>query len=277
MADNIYFQGFICNKKKKAREVIDALISDILINNYINLLPTNDNEDYGNNISILNNYKGVYFKTDIFNDLDVMNIYRNINFFNDKYKRKNIYTYHFFYTEENSEIYSYIELYKYISNIENTIRLLISLVYCLCPNLPYVRNKDTFIIANDISNYYNTFLQLEIKKIDVNSIFASNELYKINELKPKIDKGISNINTQINNTYKEYDNNIHEIFKFIRKISYDKVYLKNIRGSIAHNKMTFGYKNYRTIDYEQDLPFIKKIYKEINDFFINQLKIFKCN
>ena len=82
-----------------------------------------------------------------------------MQFEDNKKVRKNIYIFHFFYEDniENEDKLNQLTLYKYISNIENMIRLLIAFSYCISPNLPYPK-RDNTIFADDINKYYKKLI-----------------------------------------------------------------------------------------------------------------------
>lgn len=243
LTDNTYLQGLILNNNEYSNLEEAKNYIDTMLGYYIE--PPDDKGEYSDNIIFLKDYSGIFFKTRIINGEELTDTYSKIQFSygeNNNKLRKNIYVYHFFedYNDDNEDDFNQLILYKYISNVENIIRLLIAFSYCISPNLPYPK-KSNIIYANDIDKYYKQFLDFKDKQLKFNNFV-------------KIDK----------------------IIEKIKKFS-DEKYFHEIRGAIAHNKIYTKYgENFKSVDildYKNHIKEYKIKYSEFNDLLEDLKKI----
>lgn len=269
LTDNTYLQGLILNNEYD-NNIGEA--NDYIYNMLGNCIDQLENGEYSkDNIVFLQDYRNIFFKTEIINGQEMIDRYSKLQFkeYNKKV-RENIYIFHFFYEDNlNEDKLNQLTLYKYISNIENMIRLLIAFSYYISPNLPYPKKNNT-VFDDDINKYYKKFL-FKDEILDFNKFIQANK----NEIdKIKRNKLISNWLDGIFDEYVKIENIKEKVTKFK-----DKKYLHYIRGAIAHNKIFKTYENNLNIedilDYEKDIKDCKIKYSELNNLLEYLLKEYK--
>lgn len=255
MNSNIYFRGFVFNDKfnktnitkEKTYEYIDAVFN----------FDTITSEKIIKNIKFIDSYNNFYFITELIEDNALNTIYSSIIFDNTGKIRKNIFIYHFFKIEE--KYCDYIKFYQYISNIENMERLIIAFIYYLIKNIElYKIETSDIIIARDINTYTTFFLDIDKEQINLEKLI---NWYRKNEK-----NSMKCLHNKIKNYSKEYDKLI-KLKDKVDKIIIDNK-LKEIRGIVAHNKMTFGYNNKinttSIANINDNISICKEILKELN-------------
>lgn len=266
LTDDTYLQGLILNNEYN-NNLKEA--NDYIYNMLGNCIDEPENGEYSeDNILFLKDYRNIFFKTEIINGQELINRYSKLQFEDNKKVRKNIYIFHFFYEDniENEDKLNQLTLYKYISNIENMIRLLIAFSYCISPNLPYPK-RDNTIFADDINKYYKKLI-FENELLNFEKFINNNK----NETdKIKRNKLISNWLDEIFDEYIKIVSIKEKVTKFK-----DKKYLHYTRGAIAHNKIFKTYKNNFNIedilDYEKDIRDCQIKYSELNNLLEYLLK-----
>ena len=258
---NIYFRGFVFNQQNITDEetTLDFIGG---ISPYFNI----------NEIISYHNYNSFYFETNIINDDNIAEAYKNLLFDTSGKIHKDFYVNHFFDIDDNI-IDNHSCLYKHISNLENLSRLFIALGYFLSPNIKKKKKKNDIIFDDDIKKYSSIFfkdIRLDDKKYNFIDDFRLEALIK--EYKKDPYNAKNNIFNKIDKIYNDY-NIIREINNILNNVN-DEV--KNIRGMIAHNNLFLGYQTnlsaYNFIDYQSHINYIKTIYNNINDEFMNTLK-----
>lgn len=253
---NIYFRGFVFNQqnitdKETTLDFIDGISPYFDINKIISY----------------HNYNSFYFETTIINDNNIAEAYKNLLFDTSGKIHEDFYVNHFFDIDDNN-IDNHSCLYRHISNLENLSRLFIALGYFLSPNIDFNNKDNDIILCNDINKYPDIFFK------DTNNTLMDN--LKLSKLIQEYEKdqcnAKNNIFNKIDKIYNEYYI-IREIKYILNNINIEVV---NIRGMIAHNNLLVGYSNnakkYDFIDYKSHIDYIKTIYNNINDKFINTLK-----
>lgn len=252
---NIYFRGFVFNQQnitdlETTFDFIDG------ISPYFNI----------NKIISYHNYNSFYFETSVINDNNIAEAYKNLLFDTSGKIHKDFYVNHFFDIDYNN-IDNHSCLYKYISNLENLSRLFIALGYFLSPNIDFDKKNNDIIFADDISKYTSVFF-----KDTKNNLMEDLKLsILIQEYEKDPYNAKNNIFNKIDKIYNEYYI-IREIRYILNEINIE---VKNIRGMIAHNNLFLGYQTnlsaYNFIDYQSHINYIKTIYNNINNKFINTL------
>lgn len=252
---NIYFRGFVFNQQN----ITDLETTFDFIDNISPYFDINKIISY-------HNYTSFYFETSIIDDSNIAEAYKNLLFDTSGKIHKDFYVNHFFDIDDNN-IDNHSCLYKYISNLENLSRLFIALGYFLSPNIDFDKKNNDIIFADDISKYTSVFF-----KDTKNNLMDD---LKLSILIQEYEKDPYNAKNNIFNKIDKIHNDYYIIQKIKCILNNINTEVKNIRGMIAHNNLFLGYQTnlsaYNFIDYQSHINYIKTIYNNINNEFINTL------